>query len=525
MWTRFHRVCALLLAAVALPSMALARPHVQTDAELGFAHDTRADVLAHVKRVGVLSPMLLPAFTQREDLKAALQAKAADALRQAGFEVVGSEDYESALDRFIRQVGGIYDTRTGALKQQEYRTAAEYARREFADKDHLDGFVYLVLRATSASFNNGTASWDGARDRSAGPHVDVTLSGLLTYKPGGTGTLPAYSLLLQIANTENQVVFGRLGGIQLASYHTALHPEGGDTFRDVPPENLFRDEKRIERAIHIAVVPLLHSAEEIAAGENNPAINAELLGNLPPQPQGVFPQPASPFKVPRDEILAKTHRVVLTELFHPGFPVSPEVSARYLGLIREELKPLGWEIIQSDRVSGALVAALGTSSGFFDPVTGAADTARIAALRKSAYAHLGIDPLPDAILFVQLVPTVAQFHQKLFELVVHWDGVVQSAGTVEHCYRYQQCKITTNGSVRALSLQAELRSAEDVPLYQARGGVQLLQVLKGQVVDIAPTELFQDPSRDQPAVHAALRELALTPEQIRSEQQPPPKAH
>jgi hypothetical protein len=419
------------MAALAASSMARARAPWQPDADLGFFHDSRADVLAHFKRLGVISPVLPPGFTQREDLKAMLEAKVSDALRQAGFEVVGSEDYKAALDRFIAQLGGIYDPRTGALKRAQSSAADENARREFVDKDHLDGFVYLSLRETQASYAAGIARWDWVKERSSGPPIGPTLSGILNYnfKATHTGTLPAYSLQLQIANAGNQVVFGRQAGIQLASYLTDLHPEAGGMFRAVPPQNLFRDEKRIDRAIQIDTLGLLHSAEEIAAGAKDPSINADLIKDLPPLPEGVFPHPEAPLKVPRDEILARTHRVVLTELSHPGLSVPPEAAARYLKLIREELKPLRWEIIESDQVFAALAAALGSSAGLYEPMTGAADTARLAALRRSIYTHLGVDPSPDAILWVQLVPTVAQYHQRFPTAVARWDGAVQSVGS------------------------------------------------------------------------------------------------
>jgi hypothetical protein len=114
----------------------------------------------------------------------------------------------------------------------------------------------------------------------------------------------------------------------------------------------------------------------------------------------------------------------------------------------------------------------------------------------------------------------------LSDLVARWDGAVQSAGPTHGCLLYQRCTINTNGSIRALSLHVMLRSAADVEQYDGQGGVQLLQVMKADnLVDIAPTELFQDPARDQLAVHAALRELVLTPEQIQREDHPQTKAH
>jgi hypothetical protein len=440
--------------------------------------------------------------------------------------VVGSEDYQAIRNRLIQQLGGIYDTKTGALKNEQARAAEENSRREFVDKNHLDGLVYLALRQTQAEFNGPVALWDGARERSDGLANGPSLFDHLMHSQGYTGHLPAYSALLQIANTEGQIVFGRLGGIQLAHYFDQYHPDAGNKFREVPIENLFRDEKRIARAIHIAAVPLMHSAQEIAAGNKDPSINAELIADLPPQPEGIFPKPESPLKAPRDEVLAKTHRVVITEIAHAGLPLSPEVAARYLQLIRDELKPLGWEIIETDRAFGTLGRDLRLSSGIYDSATGALNVAALTELRKGVFTHLGITPAPDAILWVQVVPNVAQWHALYGSAVVRWDSAEQKAGPIIPCYR--PCTFSTDGSIRTTSLDVQLRNPDDVLLYESRGGIEILQQLKGnQLVNLAPTELFQDSSREQPAVHAALRDLTLTPEQLDRELHPPPtpKAH
>ncbi len=510
-------VCrALVFLALATASASQAgTPPVQTDTQLGFFHDSRVDVLAHVKRVGLLPAYLPPGFGQREDVKAMLESKASEELRQAGFEVVGSQDYKAAFERFSRQLGGLYDPLTGAVKSQQMRAAEENARHEFIDKDHLDGYVLLSIRSTKASFDYDFAYWDGARERSDGRPAAPSFWENLNRANNFRGTLPAYSLLLQISNTGDQIVFGHFGAIQLAAYHDANHGKGVNDFLSVPADSLFRDDKRIERAVHIAAIPLLHSGQEIAAGQKDPSINSVLIGGLPPPPAAATPQPESPLKVGREQILAKTHRVVISTVGHSGITLASDVGQRYMALIRAELQPLGWEVIESDRAFSALGEAVRTSSGMYDPMTGVLNTARVSELRKGVFTHLGISPAPDAILWVQLIPAFTQHHWGS----VVWDGVSQSAitlGPIEHVNSF-----AGEAGIRALSLLVQLRDPEDALMYEGRGGIQLLQQLKGkELVNLAPTELFQDKTRDQPAVHAALRDLVLTPEQLDSELHP-----
>jgi hypothetical protein len=73
--------------------------------------------------------------------------------------------------------------------------------------------------------------------------------------------------------------------------------------------------------------------------------------------------------------------------------------------------------------------------------------------------------------------------------------------------------------MRAVSFAVRRQDAEDALLYASVGGLQLLQQMKGlpkllwpalvaqqlqaaqKLADLAPAELFKDPSREQPAVH------------------------
>jgi hypothetical protein len=92
-----------------------------------------------------------------------------------------------------------------------------------------------------------------------------------------------------------------------------------------------------------------------------------------------------------------------------------------------------------------------------------------------------------------------------------WDGARQSVftpGPASHVLAGE----VQDGTVGALSLVVELRTLDDTLLYAGRGGVQLVQQVRGaKKVELAPVELFQDAARDRAAIHRALRELVFTP--------------
>jgi hypothetical protein len=514
--------CALALSLLG-PSLAAAdSPKAQTDAELGFLGDTRDSILTHMKRVGLLPARPPAGIVVHSGVKAQLESAVAEALRKAGIEVVGHETYDASFERLSRQLGGLYDPTTGTAKTEQLRAAFDNARREFVEKEHLDAYVVVAIALEKAPFTRDFARWDGALERSDGRLPPSFIEAMKN--PGtSSGTLPAYSLVLQLANPENKVVFGRKGGLQLASYFDPAHTKDGAEFLPVPGDSLFQDTKRIERAVRIATLPLLHSAEDIAAGSKDPAINGELikLSDLPAPPPGAAPKPDSPLRVPREQILASVHRVAVTMLERGEFPVTPEISKRYMALIREQLTPLGWELGETDQGFRVLGAAVRTSGGMYDPVTGVLDTERLSQFRRSVFRYVGMAPPPDAILWVQLVRTVAEHNFG----DVQWDGVSESAidlGPVRKALLGgSRNAMVGNGAVVALSLRTQLRDANDVLLYDSRGGIQLLQQLKGKKPEnLAPTELLQDATRERPAVHAALRDLVLTPEKIDAEQHP-----
>jgi hypothetical protein len=291
-------------------------------------------------------------------------------------------------------------------------------------------------------------------------------------------------------------------------------------FIPVPANSLFRDEKRLNRAVRLATLPLRYDAEQIAAGDKDPLINPSLvkLEELPTPPEGVKPAPPSPLKVPRDQILANVHRVLLVPMNSPDIAVTPEMAHRYADLIRAELAQLGWDWTESDKIFQLFGAAIRNAGGLYDPTTGHIDAVKAGEIRRGLFSAVELAPAPDAMLWVQIVREVQD--QKGGN--VYWDGVSQSAvdlGPAHSSFTAAlQMPATGESSVKVASLELQLRDANDQLLYDARGGIQVLQQLKDKIrIDLPPDELFKDTTREQPAVHAALRELALSPSQIANE--------
>ena len=517
------RWAALLLCCMTATAASREQePTIQTDRDLGFFTDSRAATLALVKRVGML-PMQAPAgFENREDVAPVLQKAVTEYLQKAGLEVIGPEAYAASYDRLNQQLGGIYSPLTGDIRPEQYRAVVDNAHREYIEGQKLDGYVIVRIVARSAKFYGNTVDWDGAKDSSVGRLPANALAAFFSINEA-SGTLPGYSVVVQISNTQDKIVFGRRGGLQPGAYYDTAKSKGVSGFRSVPKDSMFRDAARIERAVRIATLPLRYSAEEIAAGEKDPAFNPELIEakDLPPPPEAADKVPQSPLHVSREQILGSVHRVAITALDTADFSPPEEVRKQYLDLVRTELAPLGWEVVAAPTAHDQLLAELQRIGGLFDPLTGKFNDVRASEMRKSVFAGLGMTPPPDAILWLGLKQVIAQHSWG----DVEWDGVSQSAITLgpvkKKFFGGTGVPQSGEGSVKAVSLTAQMRDANDQLLYESGGGIQLLEQLRGEnLAALAPAELFIDATREQPAVHAALRDLVLTAEQLEAELNP-----
>jgi len=499
-----------------------------TDQELGFVGISRDGLFTSIKRVGVVSVQLPRWADDRPETEKAVREAVTPFLRAAGFDVVGPESYQASFDRFEQQVGGFYDRQTGALKRDAAIAVQQNAIREFIARERLDGYVLLRVIPVSAN-NRGAflAQWDGVSDRADGNAPDFVSRLLWTAEAGG-GVIPALSLRLQIVTVQDRVVFARNGGLQPTNYWD------GFNFRRVPIQDLLRDQVRIERAARVATLPLVKTPREIADGAKDPAINAmwidlKTLPKLPPPEAG---RANSPLRVSREQLLGSVRRVAVSPIANGGFDVSDEARKRWMELVRAELAPLNWELIEAPTANQVLAAKM-LGSQLYDPMTGRRDDGRYQEIRRSIFREAGGSPSPDAILWLSLVRvTLQQSHGHAY-----WDGVNQQVFTRApvdtRVFSGNEVPAAGVGSIEAVSLSATLTDAQDTELYYSRGGLELVQTLRittqadhydADLVDLAPGELFQDATREQPAVHAMLRHLVMTPEALQAELNPDPKA-
>jgi len=513
-------------------------PPPQTDAQLGLVGGSRTEILQRCKRVGLLPLPKPPLAGALPDAATRIEAAIAAVLRDTGFEVVDSAEYMKAYDTFNRSVGGVYNPITGAPRQDAVSSVVTNALREYFDQQHLDCVAWPGIYSVKINAVGRTVLWDGVSERVNGQPPPGGLSDFVFANGAMNGTLPALSLQLQLLDRASKVLFGRRGGIQLAAYHDPSHGSGTATFLIVPRAQLLQDDKRIERALRYLMEPLRFSPEEIAAGAKDPNINTTLikLQDLPPVPAGIVPSQQDFLKVPREQVLSSIHRVALGPLFVADYKVPPETAARYRALVHEELKHLGWEVVDADNLYGVAAAALAKTGGYYNAQTGAPDPVKGADMMQAIFAGVGITPVPDALMTIALIRTRAP--QKW--AIAEWEGTEQDALTLRRVVKGPKLlggssnPSAGEGSIGASAVRITLRNPANITLYEAEGGIELIQQLSlsasvtypqvtyaQKLTDRAPQELFQDETRDRNAMHWALRELVMSPAEIAAESQPP----
>ena len=481
-----------------------------TPAELGFIGVTSEELRATIKRLTLLPVQIPLRFGDRPDARSALENEVSRFLKAAGFEVIGSAEYQSAFDRMNREAGGIFDAATGEYRDDVARAVHQKALREVIASQGIDGYVMTDVVQASAEFGLKRATWDSVRDP--------------TNHSGG-GLLPALSLQVRIVDVRGKVLFARRGGIQLTGYSV---PARGTLIPRVPPDELLRDGVRIERAARMATLPLSHSARAIFNGFNNPDINAEKIpdSRLPPQPPQ-SKEEVETFKVPRELILTSVKRIAIAPLDVDGREIPADLMNLLVTMVRDELKPLGWEIVEWPTARDVMVRAMQEARPF-DPFTGTLDEARKSEGRKAALRALGADRV-DSILWLSIERTTAIKRYGVAE----WDGVEQRvpiAGPVRKKPSLIPIDINSTGirSMPANSIHVSLTNGEDIPLFESRGGLQVLQWLEVTPLlgsappvivhkDLHPNAQFGYDKSQAKAVHAALRHLSMSPEALAAE--------
>lgn len=197
-----------------------------------------------------LSPVGVPGDLERpQPVQATFDSLIASQLRAAGYTIVPATTVAEIIRRASADAGGLYDPLTGALDSAKAAGIGKAVRDELRGRHGADAVLGAHLVIVSAEFSSGSASWDGASQSvtSFGGMMLQALVGISKH-----GTVPAYSLSMQIENVAGEQLYYNRGGIEVAGRWTSR-----DKLQSIPRDQLFDEPERNAHAVQIALRPIL----------------------------------------------------------------------------------------------------------------------------------------------------------------------------------------------------------------------------------------------------------------------------
>jgi hypothetical protein len=218
--------------------------------------------------------------------------------------------------------------------------------------------------------------------------------------------------------------------------------------------------------------------------------------------------PYDPFLVPRTKLYASTKMIALAPVcVCTSDKISnPEpVIARYNAYLEKELLAGGFRVVPVQEAEAIWKRLSDSVGGFYNPTTGARDSAKVTAARARARRELQDRFGADGWLHPQIVVVGADFSGG----TAKWDGAKESYQSFGGKLLAALVGVRTYGTSSALSLLVVLEDMQGKAEYANRGGIQLLFKPGGgnKFYQVGRPLLFIDPARDSAAVHIALAPL------------------
>jgi len=167
------------------------------------------------------------------------------------FVVVPSELEDSISKSYVEEVGGLYDPNTGEIDKEKSKNWRIKLYSEFQTRYDADAVLFSSIKVVLADFDNDKAKWHGT---SQGVGKSKFLKGLLGVSH--SGTLRALSLGVILSDINDTTLYSIYGGIEV------LEKMGPSGSQPVPRNELFTDEKRNLKAVHLVLDPLLGIKKE-----------------------------------------------------------------------------------------------------------------------------------------------------------------------------------------------------------------------------------------------------------------------
>jgi hypothetical protein len=483
-----------LLPAV-LVAVALALASAPSAAGHAFAVP-RAELITKIKTIGVMPVEIDETVPNPEDIASRLEQDIAERLQRGGFTVVPASEMRAVRARGLATLGGVYDPMTGLPNRERMAAIEEFSIQEYRTQHPVDATLRSGVVHRAAQFNLGWSEWDGVRERvtSKSRIIDMMEQGL----DAGVqlvGTVPALSLAVSLVDPEGETDYTGVGGLLVLAYPTAGGSLVDYDLSAAAPTAGLRDPAICARALTVALEPLASGA----------ASDKRLQFKLPPTAKGSGTHAAA-----AADLLHDHRRLVLASLELPEPPLERDARVRrhYHEMLAARFTALGFEVVDGNDFDQLWATERSAVGGFYDPLTGRADLAKL----STSIAHVLATLRERYEVGGVIIPSIVTRQAPASEGYARWDGVTESVsggGSFIFNKSFFNANLTYAGHLEANSLKLRVVDGAGQVLYQGFGGVQLTTHFDhGRFMLVPESLLFADPTRDARAVDAALHAFA-----------------
>lgn len=236
-----------LLATDTLPKGVKIAPAPAAPAGGGATPQSREDFLARYGNV-LLLPMELGPASKREDARQIFGELLQARLAALGVHVQLDPEYAARWEAEKTASGGFYDPFTGELDKSRLDAARARVLAQSLARYPAAAAIYPSIVTTTAPFQQGEASWDGAKQQAF--EARSKLGNIFNVAKTLVGHLDALSLHLRICDADGATIYEQSGGLQLAE-----RVVDGKVLSYPEPE-LFADSARNAAAVERALQPL-----------------------------------------------------------------------------------------------------------------------------------------------------------------------------------------------------------------------------------------------------------------------------
>jgi len=217
------------------------------------AEGARPQVLGDARTVALALEVQDALIVDRVD-RAALLEHVRRALETAGVEVVPLETTAEVI-RSVREAARDWvDPATGKFSRPRYAAGMGEVLRHLRERAGAERLVVVVLWVTEAHVSGGVARWHGVEEPAVTPAARSAWSRLRA------GKLEALSLAVNVRGEAGSLLYSEPGGVRLLSRFGR-----NDKITPVLDAELLDDPDRLERAVRLALAPLLGALPALAA--------------------------------------------------------------------------------------------------------------------------------------------------------------------------------------------------------------------------------------------------------------------